>query len=191
MRQSSYSLLRQFRDNEIWTLQGQEEPLINKKGLKTPGSVLFAQATSPPLHDSNLWMKPSTSSSPTAEMPRILCCCCCTDKKEYKIFLIYKEIQSGAVAKSYMRNGFLIMYTRNCANISPYMRRPLVIYDFATAPFWISLYMRKIWFSFLSVCCCCCSWPSTVQHQQPARITESLQPEIEKDKYNLYFVEYL
>jgi hypothetical protein len=31
------------------------------------------------------------------------------------------------------------------------MRRPLVIYDFATAPFWISLYMRKILFSFLSV----------------------------------------
>jgi hypothetical protein len=29
-------------------------------------------------------------------------------------------------------------------------RRPLVIYDFATAPFWISLYMRKILFSFLS-----------------------------------------
>ncbi len=32
----------------------------------------------------------------------------CTDKKETKIFLIYKEIQSGAVAKSYMRKGFLI-----------------------------------------------------------------------------------
>ena len=31
------------------------------------------------------------------------------------------------------------------------MRRPLVIYDFATAPFWISLYMRNIFFSFLSV----------------------------------------
>jgi hypothetical protein len=29
-----------------------------------------------------------------------------TDKK--KIFLIYREIQSGAVAKSYIRNGFLI-----------------------------------------------------------------------------------
>ncbi len=28
------------------------------------------------------------------------------------------------------------------------MRRPLVIYDFATAPFLISLNMRKIWFSF-------------------------------------------
>jgi hypothetical protein len=31
-----------------------------------------------------------------------------TDKKEYQIFLIYKEIQSGAVAKSYMTNGLLI-----------------------------------------------------------------------------------
>ena len=31
-----------------------------------------------------------------------------TDKKENKIFLIYEEIQSGAVAKSYMRKGFLI-----------------------------------------------------------------------------------
>jgi hypothetical protein len=55
-------------------------------------------------------------------------------KKENKIFLIYKEIQSGAVAKSYMRKGFLI-YEEKCANISLYMRRPLVIYDFETAPF--------------------------------------------------------
>ncbi len=31
-----------------------------------------------------------------------------TDKKENQIFLIYKEIQNGAVAKSYMTNGFLI-----------------------------------------------------------------------------------
>ncbi len=31
-----------------------------------------------------------------------------TDKKENQIFLIFKEIQSGAVAKSYMRKGFLI-----------------------------------------------------------------------------------
>jgi hypothetical protein len=28
-----------------------------------------------------------------------------TEKKENKIFLIYKEIQSGAVAKSFMRKG--------------------------------------------------------------------------------------
>jgi hypothetical protein len=34
--------------------------------------------------------------------------CTYTDKKEKKIFPIYKEIQSGAVAKSYMRKGFLI-----------------------------------------------------------------------------------
>ncbi len=31
-----------------------------------------------------------------------------TDKKENQIFLINKEIQSRAVAKSYMRKGFLI-----------------------------------------------------------------------------------
>jgi hypothetical protein len=31
-----------------------------------------------------------------------------TDKKEKKIFLIYKEIQMGAVAKSYTRKGFLV-----------------------------------------------------------------------------------
>ncbi len=30
-----------------------------------------------------------------------------TDKKENQIFLIFKEIQNGAVAKSYMRKGFL------------------------------------------------------------------------------------
>ncbi len=35
--------------------------------------------------------------------------------------------------------------------ISSYIRKPFFIYDFATAPLWISLYMRKIWFSFLSV----------------------------------------
>ncbi len=32
----------------------------------------------------------------------------CTDKKENQIFLIYKEIQNGTVAKSYMTNGLLI-----------------------------------------------------------------------------------
>ncbi len=31
-----------------------------------------------------------------------------TDKKENRIFLIYMEIQSGAIAKSYIRKGFLI-----------------------------------------------------------------------------------
>ncbi len=32
-----------------------------------------------------------------------------TDKKENKIFFIYKEVQNGTVAKSYMTNG-LLMY---------------------------------------------------------------------------------
>jgi hypothetical protein len=31
-----------------------------------------------------------------------------TDKNEEEIFLIYKEIQMGSVANSYLRKGFLI-----------------------------------------------------------------------------------
>jgi hypothetical protein len=46
-----------------------------------------------------------------------------TDKKLNQIFL--KEIQKGAVAKSYMTNGLLI-YGEIFA--------PFLIYDFATAP---------------------------------------------------------
>ncbi len=49
---------------------------------------------------------------------------------------------------------------------SSYIRKPFLIYDFATAPLWISLYMRKIWFSFLSVCgtyiCILCRWLTTL-----------------------------
>ncbi len=76
---------------------------------------------------------------------------CHTDKKENKIFLLYKEIQRGAVAKSYMTNGLLIYGEIVYLRISSYIRKPFLIYDFATAPLWISLYMRKIWFSFLTV----------------------------------------
>jgi hypothetical protein len=47
-----------------------------------------------------------------------------TDKKEYKIFLIYKEIHSGGVAKSYMRKGFLIYEE---------MRKYLPIYEKAVS----------------------------------------------------------
>jgi hypothetical protein len=43
-----------------------------------------------------------------------------TDKKEKKIFLIYKEILNGTVAKSYMRKGFLTFEQ---------MRKYLFIYD--------------------------------------------------------------
>jgi hypothetical protein len=41
----------------------------------------------------------------------------CTLKKKETIFLVYKEIQMGAVAKSFMRQGFLIYSMRKCANI--------------------------------------------------------------------------
>ncbi len=47
-----------------------------------------------------------------------------TDTKEKKIFLKYKEIQMGAVAKSYMRKGFLIYEE---------MRKYLVIYEEAVS----------------------------------------------------------
>jgi hypothetical protein len=43
-----------------------------------------------------------------------------TDNKENKIFPIYKEIQSGAVAKSFMRKGFLI-YEEMCKYIPIYV----------------------------------------------------------------------
>jgi hypothetical protein len=57
-----------------------------------------------------------------------------TDKKENKIFLIYKEIQMGSGAKSYMRKDFLIYEEIHTQIFSPYMRRPLIIYDFAPDP---------------------------------------------------------
>jgi hypothetical protein len=47
-----------------------------------------------------------------------------TDKKEKQIFLIYKEIQNGAVAKSYIRKAFLIYEE---------MRKYLTIYEEAVS----------------------------------------------------------
>ncbi len=63
------------------------------------------------------------------------------------MFLIYMEIQSGAVAKSYMRKGFLIY--EEMRKYFPIYISPLVIYDFATAPFWIPYIWEK--FVFLPV----------------------------------------
>jgi hypothetical protein len=57
-----------------------------------------------------------------------------TDKKENQIFLIYREIQNGAVAKSCMTNGLHILYMGKYFRISSYIRRSFLIYDFATAP---------------------------------------------------------
>jgi hypothetical protein len=51
-----------------------------------------------------------------------------TDKKEKKIFLIDKEIQNGAVAKSYMRNSFLIYEE---------MHKYFAIYEEAVSHIWL------------------------------------------------------
>jgi hypothetical protein len=48
----------------------------------------------------NLWMSVSGGCT--------LLCARHSDKKENQFFLIFKEIQSGAVPKSYMTNGLLI-----------------------------------------------------------------------------------
>ncbi len=73
-----------------------------------------------------------------------------TDKKENQIFLIYKEIQNGAVAKSNMTNGFLIYgeifsaFPRILGSPSSYMTLQLLHSEFPYGT-------RKILFSFLSV----------------------------------------
>ncbi len=64
-----------------------------------------------------------------------------SDKKGNEILLTYSD---GSGAKSYMRKGFLIY-----EEMRKYLTL-LVIYDFANDSFCISLYMRKILFSFLS-----------------------------------------
>ena len=56
-----------------------------------------------------------------------------TDKKENRIFVIYKEIQKGPVAKSDMTSGLLIQYMVKYLCIFSYIRKPFLIYDFATA----------------------------------------------------------
>jgi hypothetical protein len=63
------------------------------------------------------------------------CCRQCTVKNKNNFFPIYKEIQSGAVAKSYMRKGFLIY--EEMGKYFPIYKEAVsyTVYDFATAPF--------------------------------------------------------
>ncbi len=73
-----------------------------------------------------------------------------TDKKENQIFLIYKEIQNGAVAKSYMRKGF-----------NEEMRKYFLIYEEAISHIWLCncsilnflIYEENLIFFFISVFC--------------------------------------
>ncbi len=74
-----------------------------------------------------------------------------TDKKENQIFLTYKEIQSGAVAKSYMRKAFLI-YEEMHKYFFIYDEAVIVTYDFATAPFMnFLIYEENFILFFISV----------------------------------------
>ncbi len=70
-----------------------------------------------------------------------------TDKKENRIFLIYEEIQKGSVAKSDMTNAssYMVKYFRS----SSYIRKPFLIYDFATLNFLIN--EENFVFFFISV----------------------------------------
>jgi hypothetical protein len=71
-----------------------------------------------------------------------------TDNKETQIFLINKEIQSGAVAKSRMTNSLLI-YGEIFAHFLIYWE-PFLTYDLATAPLNFLIYEENLFF-FLSV----------------------------------------
>ncbi len=58
--------------------------------------------------------------------------------------------------------------------ISSYIRKPFLIYDFAAAPFWISLYMKKILLSFLSVYpVVLCTCPVCFPHSPPPPLLTS------------------
>ncbi len=79
-----------------------------------------------------------------------------TDKKVNKIFLIYdiSGNSKGSGAKSYMTND-LLTYGENICALPHILESHFSYNDFAPDPICItiSLYMRKILFSFLSVYC--------------------------------------
>ncbi len=74
----------------------------------------------------------------------------CTVKKEKKIVLILRKFSRDRVQSQKWLRASSYKSTYLC--ISSYIRKPFLIYDFAPDVFWISFYMRKISFSFLSVC---------------------------------------
>ncbi len=74
------------------------------------------------------------------------------------------EWMNGAVAKSYMTiaSSYMSKYFR----ISSYIRSPSSYITLC----WISLYMRKIWFSFLSVQC----WQAFGQNAHPCKVAVNI-----------------
>ncbi len=71
-----------------------------------------------------------------------------TDKKENRIFLKYKEIQSGSVAKSHMRKGFLIY--EEMPKYFPIYEEAVSHLQLLQSEFSYTVYEENL-FSFLSV----------------------------------------
>ncbi len=72
-----------------------------------------------------------------------------TDKKEKFPHILYKEIQKGSVAKSYYHIWLTALsYMAKYLRISAYIRKPFLIYDFASDPIWISYIWGKFGFLF-------------------------------------------
>ncbi len=100
----------------------------------------------------------------------------CTDKKENQIFLIYKEIQSEAVVKSYMRKGFLIY--EEMRKYFDYYYFP--IYEEAVSHIWLCkcsilnflIYEENLIFFFISVAILI--WDSDCKHLLERQSWESL-----------------
>ncbi len=94
----------------------------------------------------------------------VILCALCTDKKGNKIFLMYKTIQMGSVAKSYIRKGLQIYEE---------MRKYLVIYEEAVSHKWLCncsrmnflIYEENFIFFFISMVnklthFCWVGWPA-------------------------------
>ncbi len=69
-----------------------------------------------------------------------------TDKKEKKIFSHLRKSRRERLQSHIWLTAS--SYMTKYLHIFSYIRKFFLIYDFATAPIWISLYMRKILFSF-------------------------------------------
>jgi hypothetical protein len=72
-------------------------------------------------------------------------------KKKIKFSLYIRKFSDGEVGKSNMTNGLLKYMVKYLLIFLLYYRKPVLIYDFATAPLRISLNTMKIWSSFLSM----------------------------------------
>ncbi len=89
-------------------------------------------------------------------------------KKKIKFSLYLRKFRWDRLQshKWLTASSYMVIYL----HISSYIRKPFLLYDFATDPIWISLHMGKILYSFFSVCSGflsvykCQSWISPLVH---------------------------